>query len=492
MKQQNAIVKFTSRLKALQTRWGALTRQQQSALLSVSLVIMAAFFVSTKPIAAGDSSFRVSRERLVVSVSERGTVRPARVISIRTTLSSNRAKLIWLMEEGMDVVKGDIIARFDSQPFDEALMRAEQASVDAEAKLHNAQQGLLIHREESTAKNQAAERQRQIANLKADDQLEGSGKLQGLRLDQAVTQLQRDYLTVQGELRDFEDLLLQGHVSNRERDKVADKSRNTEEQLSMAMAEQGNFDKYVWPTLVTEAKLIKEAADLEYSRVKRTTAIEVRKWQSDVTRLQRELDRATADVAKGQRDIDACVVVSPIDGALLYKALNMQGTKRKIQIGDAIWQGQTFMEIPDTTDFVVETGIREVDVANLLPGMPATVTLDAFPDSHLNGVLEKIDIVAHEDENASYVQKYTAKVKLLQRFTGIHSGMSASINIIAKEIDSALVVPPAALVYRGAGVYVRLRDGRDIVETAVELGANNDRWGEVTAGLKEGDVVLLN
>lgn len=260
----------------------------------------------------------------------------------------------------------------------------------------------------------------------------------------------------------------------------------------MAGAELSNFKKYVWPTMVTEAELIKEAADLEFSRVKRTTAIELRKWQSDVTRFKRELKRAESQLEKAKLDIAACIVTSPIDGALLYKTLNMQGTRRKIQIGDAIWQGQTFMEIPDTSDFIVETGIREVDVASLRPGMPATVILDAFPDNILEGVLAKVDIVAHEDKDATYVQKYTARIKLLEEFPGIHAGMSASIKIVAREIESALVVPPSALVYRDTQVYVRLLDGDTFIDTPVQLGASSDRWAEVLSGLRVGDVVQLS
>ena len=471
---------------------GGLSRVQQLALLLPVLLILAIVFnYATAAGSVGESFYRLTRARLVVDISERGTVLPARVISIRSSISSNRAKLIWLLEEGDDVTKGDIIARFDSQPFEETLARAELAHVDAEAKLLNAEKGLLIHREESTAKNQAAARQRRIANLKADDQLEGSGKLQRLRIEQTANQLQREFLIAQAELQDFEELLLQGHVSNRERDKVADSYRNTQEKLSMARAELVNFEKYVWPTMVTEAELIKEAAELEFSRVKRTTAIEVRKWQSDVTRFKRELGRAEAALEKSKLDILACVISSPIDGVLLYKTLNMQGVKRKIQIGDAIWQGQTFMEIPDTTDFIVETGIREVDVATLQSGMPATVVLDAFPDNTLRAVLDKIDVVAHEDEGASYVQKYTARINLLQKFAGIHSGMSASIKVVARDIESALVIPPGALIYRGTDIIVRLRKGDALVERVVRLGASNDKWAEVSSGLEEGDVVQI-
>lgn len=478
--------------RALPALWRGLSRGRQVLVLLASMLLFSLVFNFFRAPMVGDDFYRIGRELLEVSISERGTVRPARVISIRSSISSNRAKLIWLMEEGGNVQKGEVIARFDSQPFDEALIRSELTFVDAEAKLQNAEKGLLMHREESTAKNQAAERQRRIANLKADDQLEGSGKLQRLRIEQIVIQLKREFLIAQSELQDFEELLLQGHVSNRERDKIADNFRNTEEQLSMARAELANFEKYVRPTMVTEAELIKEAADLEFSRVKRTTAIEVRKWQSDVTRFKRELARAVSQLEKSKLDIEACIVKSPIDGALLYKAMNMQGTKRKIQIGDAIWEGQTFMEIPDTTDFIVETGIREVDVATLLPGMPATVILDAFPDKLLQAVLEKIDVVSHEDEGTSYVQKYTARVKLLQKFGGIHSGMSASIKVVVREIKSALVVPPSALVYRGAQIYVRLRDGDSHIEAPIQLGASNDRWAEVLSGLEEGTMVRLN
>ncbi|MDH3714043.1 MAG: efflux RND transporter periplasmic adaptor subunit [Gammaproteobacteria bacterium] len=436
------------------------------------------------------STLTVQRHSFTLQIHERGTVRPARVAPVKSLISSNQAKLVWMHEEGQMVKRGQIVARFDTKPFNDALITAEQSVIDSRTRINATEKALQLQREDNTAKLEAANRKREIALIKSQDLREGTGALERQRRTLAIDQAQRSVRIAMAELADFDELFTQGHVSQRERDKVADVAQQMREQLAMTRAELDNFDRYERPRLTREAELLVDAAETEVARVRRVAGLELNRWESELLKHRRDLRVAEQQLAKARRNLENCDVRAPIDGILFYVEVPQQRQRRKAQTGDAIWIGQTFMEIPDTSELKIELRVREVDIARLAPGMPARVEFDALPDRGFSGTLRSVGSLAERRAEDS-VQRYNAEVRISDPSPDLRVGMSANIQIAYKDLHDVIAVPVSAIEYRDGDAWVQRQESGRAVPTKVTLGDVGLELVEVTAGLSAGDRIVI-
>ncbi len=434
----------------------------------------------------------VNRQSFRLEVVERGIVRPARITAIKSNIAGNLGKLIWTLPEGSQIRKGLLIARFDTKPMMDTLLQAEQQKADAEARWVIAIRALELMKEAATSKEEAALRKLEIAGIKADNFRNGSGPLERKKLEQQVKKDARTRDIRKKAFEDMKPLLDNGHITLREYEKAANELLSARENLVIAKAALKNFDAFEWPKILREADMIKEAAQMELERVKRTNELERQQQQAKIEKYRRDLEVKQQEVDRAKREVAACDIYAPTDGILLYSTLPYEGKKRKIQIGDSIWFGQTFLEIPDTTDLIVELNIREIDVTKLSVGMETEITLDAYPDKVFHGTLSTIDALAQQDENHTSIRRFSATIHFNETSPLIHVGMSAGVKIIYRQLKNILAVPAGAISYTNGIAMVRKGPREQAKETIVKIGAVGVRWVEITDGLKENDQILLD
>jgi HlyD family secretion protein len=434
----------------------------------------------------------VGRQSFRLLVTERGIVRPARITPIKSQISGNQGKLIWVIDEGMQINKGLLVARFDTKPLMDILQKAEQQLADAEAQLEVSLKSLELLKEAGKSKKEASQRKLELAGIKANDLKNGSGPLKRQQLEQVVKKAVRTYAVKTKELEDIKPLQEKGHVTMREYERAENERITAQEALVLARAELTNFDKYEWPRILREAEVITDAAEIDLARVQRTAELEQQQQLSKVEKYRRDLAIKKKELKKAKKEVAACDVYSPADGILLYSLLPRQNKKRKIQLGDSIWNGQTFLEVPDTSDLVVEINIREIDVAKLTPGMPAEIILDAYPEQIFSGTLLTIDSLAQKDAENSSIRRFFAKIRILETTQAVHVGMSASVKIIYKELQDILAIPAGAVTYQNGRTVVKKLTPAGGVITEVKLGDSGIKWVQLLAGLSEGDRIITN
>ena len=433
--------------------------------------------------------YTVGRKSFELSITERGVVVPARISPISSHISSNQAKIVWLIKEGAQVVKGTLVARFDTKPFMDRLQKSEQLYADALATLAASEKLLSLQKDEENGKIEEALRKVEIAKIQADNIKHGSGPLKRKIFEQKLHQAERKLEIDRDELKDLEMLLKKGHVSGRERDKIADKLVTTKEQLLVARAELENFNSYAWPKLLREAELLVNGAESNIKRVKRTAELLVQNRGAEVIKNRRKVENKKRDLDKSKSDVANCDIYSPTRGILLYSELPRENGKRKNQIGDSVWEGQPFLQVPDTSELVAEIKVREIDVAKIEDEMQTEIELDAFPDMMFPGVVESVASLAKEDEKQLGVRRFHTRIKFTGDTKSVHVGMSATARIVYAQLDNVLTVPISAVIYDGQQTMVRKKVGQKDEEIVVSLGARGAVWVEVLGGLSDMDVI---
>lgn len=204
---------------------------------------------------------------------------------------------------------------------------------------------------------------------------------------------------------------------------------------------------------------------------------------ADRANLLLKLDRAQRELAKAGDAIRALILTTPREGIVVVRDLPWEN--RKVQAGDGVFVGLPLVLIPDLSSLQVTAFLSDVDDGRITPGMPAVVTLDAYPSVRLGARIDRISAVAQEVNRNSLRRLFRVAVKLDHLdYATMRPGLSARVEVRADSRRDALLAPRAALDLLGDPPHARLGDGRRV---PIRIGPCNTRDCVVLGGLKEGD-----
>ena len=195
------------------------------------------------------------------------------------------------------------------------------------------------------------------------------------------------------------------------------------------------------------------------------------------------LDAATQ---KGKGEIDywnkvynQTALISPIDGQVIVSSLNP---------GQTITTADPVVVLSDR--LIVKADVDETDIGNVKLGQKAEISLDAYPDITVPGV---VDHIYYESTLVNNVNIYHVDIVPDKVPEVFRSGMSADVNIIVKEKDNVLLLPLTAVRTRNSHSFVSVKGGsKDSVRrVAIQTGLKDDSNVEIVGGLAAGEVVVV-
>ena len=170
--------------------------------------------------------------------------------------------------------------------------------------------------------------------------------------------------------------------------------------------------------------------------------------------------------------------ISPIDGDVIV---------RPIEPGQTVTTSDIVLVLSDR--LVVSAQFDETDIGLVKVGQKAFITLDAYPDIKLDGVVVHI---AYESQIISNVTTYDVDILLKKIPKILRSGMSVSVEVIEKTSNNVLTIPSDAIHYDGERQFVLVWKGQGkIVEQNVTVGLNNEKSAEIVSGLTTEDTIIV-
>lgn len=149
------------------------------------------------------------------------------------------------------------------------------------------------------------------------------------------------------------------------------------------------------------------------------------------------------------------------------------------------------VDLIDNSCFYLTAPIDEIDVADVMVGQAARITLDAFGERRLEGRVRRIaDYVLDMEKQARTVD---VEVEFVDRadVQRLLAGYSADVEIILDVRRDVLRVPTETLV-DGNTVFVFDPDTRLLEQRVVETGTANWDHTEITGGLSEGEHIVTS
>lgn len=163
-------------------------------------------------------------------------------------------------------------------------------------------------------------------------------------------------------------------------------------------------------------------------------------------------DEAKAGLMAAQDDLDKTVIPAPISGTVT--SLNAEEGEIVIT-GTMNNPGTVIMTISNLDTMEVRADIDETDVANVRPGQQVEISVDAFADTTLAGIVSVVgsssssarSFSASSDERATF----EVRIRIVDRLPGLRPGMATTVDIITATEDSVPYVPLQTLVSRETG-----------------------------------------
>jgi multidrug efflux pump subunit AcrA (membrane-fusion protein) len=204
-----------------------------------------------------------------------------------------------------------------------------------------------------------------------------------------------------------------------------------------------------------------------------------------------ELAAAESDVAKkklaladAEAALAATTLTAPFDGTVL---------ETTVSAGDRISAGAVIATIADLNQLFVLASVDETTVRSVSAGQAAQVTFDALPGLTLSGSVGDVPL---QGALQGDVMVYEVPIALESaEQLGARVGMTANVAIATGEAADALLVPTMALSKSNGMYQVTVADpGNPDAEpqtVPVQIGLSDGTHTQITAGLNEGDQVLV-
>ena len=123
------------------------------------------------------------------------------------------------------------------------------------------------------------------------------------------------------------------------------------------------------------------------------------------------------------------------------------GEKRRVRVGDAVFAGQPVLDLPDLSEMLVETRVKEGEIHRVEPGQKAEVRLEAFPDETFAATVLRLGALTAGDKGEA--RTFPLVLRLAKAEPRLRPGMSAQALVLAGEVKDAVQVPVDAVRYEG-------------------------------------------
>jgi multidrug resistance efflux pump len=197
-----------------------------------------------------------------------------------------------------------------------------------------------------------------------------------------------------------------------------------------------------------------------------------------------------------ERQLKACVIKATQPGLVAYGDLNAGASYNynyPIEEGASVRFRQTMLTIPDMSQMGVKVNVHESQIKKVRIGQPVKVRVDAEPGKELDGRVAELAVLP--DSSSS---RYTPNLKVYPctiHINGYHPwmkpGMNAKVEIIVDQLADVLYVPVQSVEVEQDQHFCYINNGGSLERRAISTGLFNDEFIEVRDGLKGGEPVAL-
>jgi macrolide-specific efflux system membrane fusion protein len=206
--------------------------------------------------------------------------------------------------------------------------------------------------------------------------------------------------------------------------------------------------------------------------------------------LMSSTERATVlDSARAQNKEQLAYWEEVYKPTPLLSPINGQVIVQTVQPGQTVTTSDAVTVLSDR--LIIQAQVDETDIGKILVGQKAVISLDAYPDTKVQGT---VDHIYYESTIINNVTIYEVNILPKKVPVIFRSGMSANVDIIEQSKENVLMIPLEAVKQDAEGSFVLIsqENGEKPVKRTVQLGIADDKNVEVVSGLETQDKIVIS
>jgi len=464
-----------------------------SKYLGTFLKFLPAVCISTAALGAdADQPFTVAVTAgdFDVMVVESARLDARRSVTLASELPSNQGKLIWLVDEGTYVEEGVLVAKFDRAPFEEELTNINRDLQDGRAALGQAEAELQIQIRSSRESVAQIEHALQAAELKLKNLRRADHPL---RLSTAKIEIQSARVALDRASQEHKaqkQMLEEGFGNQNMLDEAAAVEREQRSSLELAEQRLSLSQEVILPGEIQQAEMEISNRQRELENSEQMKLHTLAKLNNSMLRLRNQLEVLENSHARAEEMLTKTEISAPVSGFVVFKNIPVNNERRKVQVGDSVWNRHGFIVIPDMSEMVGHVDIREQDIGKIAAGQAVTLRPEAYPGLVLQGEVDTVGTLA-ADMNKREENFFHVRIALNEVDPRLRPGMRAQASILASQFRDVLRVPIEAVFYEDDQTVCFVWSDDEIHRQNVEVGTSDGEYVVVTEGLESGQRVLL-
>lgn len=468
------------------------------AIGAVILLLLVAAWVGLRRLAADGSAaaamtYEIAPRSFDVILSEKGELDALNKIDIKNEVEG-QTRIIWLVPEGKHVEQGELLVELASDQIDDRIQQEELKETAARVNYEAAVKEDEIQKDKNLSDIRKADLALTIARLKLEKYTEGDWEQQKtdaqLEIDRAERVLQRAL----DDLKYSKELVEKQFITQSDYKDDEFEAYQAEVAVARAKLALQILHEFTHKTDLQQLQSDVNEAEKELDRVKKTAEANNAKSEANVEGKRAEWEHLKQQLEKYREQKKKCRVTAPSAGLVVYYNEDGRwGSDNRIAEGQQVYERQTILSIPDTTQMKVMVRIHEAKTQKLEVGLKARVEIEGMTGRSFSGQVTKIAAVADSRNRwlNPDLKEYRTEITLDQTDGLLKPGVTARASIFVERVDAKTAVPVQAVYSKGGKSYVFLDDGGDVAASEVKLGRANAEFVEVLEGVQVGQLARM-
>jgi RND family efflux transporter MFP subunit len=229
------------------------------------------------------------------------------------------------------------------------------------------------------------------------------------------------------------------------------------------------------------AKLVQQGVipQADYDTVDSEYKVALSRYQDGLEEIRNRqgiLAQRRSELALAKQQLEDTVVYAPLDGVVQEK---------KASAGEYLAAGAPVVSIVRIDPLRLRVDVPERESHSIRMGQSVRVSLEGDPESYL-GYIKRLSPTISEQNRVLSVE---ADVRNNGR---LRPGAFVKAEIVTNQTNTAVTVPPNALVIFAGIEKVMVVENGKAQEKTVTTGRRGDDWIEIKAGVNAGDTIVLD
>ena len=147
-----------------------------------------------------------------------------------------------------------------------------------------------------------------------------------------------------------------------------------------------------------------------------------------------------ASLSNALVNLNYCKIVSPVDGVVISRAVELGQT-----VASSFNTPTIFQIANDLTKMQIDAAVDEADIGGVKEGQSVDFTVDSYPNRTFHGVVTQ---VRNAPTTVNNVVTYDTVIGVTNSDYSLKPGMTASVSIVVAQHDNILEIPNAAMRFQ--------------------------------------------